>query len=113
MAEAINNRIAQREFGTIESLAQAAGLTTEALIPVRKGFRKNYARKTRLGLAKALAWPLDWYERLLAGDDPAEFPTVENGHVRITVEDRVTALEEAVQRIEGTLRRLVDRLGGR
>jgi transcriptional regulator with XRE-family HTH domain len=56
--------------------AKAAGLTPQGVDPVRKGFRRNYSEKTLIGVAIALRWPLDWYDRLIAGEDPKTWPTV-------------------------------------
>lgn len=48
-----------------------AGLTPEGLAKVRRGERRRYQEKTTRGVARALHWPMDWYPRLLAGEDPS------------------------------------------
>jgi len=53
--------------------AAAAGLTSQGLMPVRRGLRRRYQDKVKLGVARALAWPPDALDRLMAGEDPATF----------------------------------------
>lgn len=69
MAEAVEGR--RRELRLRPGqFAQAAGLTPQGLDPVRKGIRRSYSEKTLDGVAQALRWPTDWYDRLQAGEDP-------------------------------------------
>lgn len=74
MAEAINQR--RKQLGlTPGQFATAAGLTRQGLGRVQKGVRAGYQDRTLLGVARALRWPADWYDRLLRGEDWAHFPT--------------------------------------
>lgn len=69
MAEAIEER--RRSLGmTIGDFAAEAGLTRQGLDPVRRGERRQYNDRTILGVARALRWDHDWYDRILAGQRP-------------------------------------------
>lgn len=69
MAEAIEAR--RLELGlTPGDLAESAGLTREGLRRVRAGSRRNYNDRTIFGVASALGWERDWYERLQRGEAP-------------------------------------------
>jgi hypothetical protein len=112
MAEAVEKR--RWDLGLNPSaFAEAAGLTLPGTMPVRKGVRRNYEEKTRRGIARALQWPIDWYERLLAGEDPETFPGLVPvadsidfnsriarmpEHVRKTIEDIIDRFEEQERR---------------
>lgn len=69
MAEAIEARRRERGLAPGE-FATAAGVSSQALKPLRRGEARDYQDKVTLGVARALLWPLDWYDRLRAGDDP-------------------------------------------
>lgn len=71
MAEAVEKRRRDRGLSP-GGFADAAGLTPQGLAPVRAGQRKRYEDKTIVGVAKALAWSMDWYDRLVAGQFPDE-----------------------------------------
>lgn len=75
MSRAIDARRAALDLSPTE-FAKAAGLTPEGLAPVRRGERRRYLAKTTSGVARALCWPNDWYQRLLNGENPDDFPTV-------------------------------------
>src|SRR5690349_22810425 len=79
------------------SFATAARLTPQGLEPVRAGERRSYQRKTIVGVARALRWPLDWYARLQAGD--TDLPTVAHPDGEAGIEERLTALEEQMTRV--------------
>ena len=72
MAEAIEARMAELGMGPT-AVARAAGVTTQALVPVRRGYRRAYQIKLKHGVARALKWPADAIDRLLAGEDPSTF----------------------------------------
>jgi hypothetical protein len=81
MADAIQDRMDELHIGP-SRLAREAGITNPGLDPVRKGFRRRYKDSTKHGIARALRWPEDAIDRLMAGEDPAgfiatEIPTVE------------------------------------
>lgn len=105
MAEAIERRRKARRLAPSD-FARASGLTMQGLAPVRSGVRKGYQEKVRSGVAKALAWPLDWYERLLAGDDPETFPDTEHPDRPRSVDDRLSAVEADVADLRQTLARV-------
>lgn len=73
MAEAVEARRKERGLSPSD-LATVAGLTIQGLAPVRNGKRRQYQDRVRNGVARALAWPTDWYERLEAGEDWRTFP---------------------------------------
>lgn len=108
MKEAIDARRAQRHLSPGE-FATAAGLTEQGLAPVRRGDRRNYQDKVRRGVAVALAWPLDWYDRILAGENPAKFPDVEHPNQPLSDRDRITALEVRLNELAEMVERIVQR----
>lgn len=69
MAVKIAQRMAELRL-TPGDFAVSAGLTRQGLADVRAGLRKRYGQKTIFGVADALRWAPDWYERILNGDDP-------------------------------------------
>lgn len=95
MAEAVEKRA--KELGlTPKSFAEHAKLTGPGLAPVRGGHRRGYEAKTLQGVARALRWPLDWYDRLVAGHDWRAFPDVDHPDVPLSVEQRISRLEAQV-----------------
>lgn len=73
MAEIVEDRRRSRGL-SIDELARRADLTREQVTRVRKGDRRRYDERTIDGIAVALDWQLDWYDRLLAGEEPVEGP---------------------------------------
>lgn len=104
MAEAIEQRRLERQLSPGD-FAEAAGLTRQGLVPVRRGKRRDYQAKVRHGVARALAWPADWYDRLLAGEDWRAFPDGEHPATRST-DARLTAVEAEVVEIRQILGRV-------
>lgn len=72
MAEAIEGRRLALGLSPGD-FAEATGLTAQGLMAVRKGYRRQYQDKLKLGVARALQWPPDAIDRLLSGEDPASF----------------------------------------
>jgi transcriptional regulator with XRE-family HTH domain len=71
MGEAVEAR--RKELGlTITEFVRRAGLTDAGVMPVRKGYRRNYQDRVKLGVARALDWPNDALDRLMCGEDPAK-----------------------------------------
>lgn len=105
MKEAIDARRAQRHLSPGE-FAAAAGLTEQGLAPVRRGARRAYQDKVRRGVAVALAWPLDWYDRILAGQNPAKFPDTEHPNQPLSDKDRINALEARVNELAEMVERI-------
>lgn len=106
MAAAIEARRKQRGLAPGE-FATRAGLTRQGLDPVRKGLRKAYQDKVKLGVARALDWPDDALDLLMDGADPATFPTVIRSD---GLEQRVTNLELRADRIQAEVRQILDEL---
>lgn len=104
MKEAVEARRVSRHLSPGE-FASEAGLTEQGLAPVRRGARKAYQDKVRRGVAVALAWPLDWYDRLLAGEDATQFPETEHPNRPRSTEQRLSSLEDRLDRIENLLTR--------
>jgi DNA-binding XRE family transcriptional regulator len=110
MAEAIEARA--MELGlTPGTFAESAGVTRQGLAPIRRGYRRQYQAKLKLGVARALAWPPDAIDRLMAGDDPATFERPTAGevdynsriarmpeHVRRTIDDLIDQFEAQERR---------------
>lgn len=116
MAEAIEQR--RRDLNlTVGELAAAAGITAQALAGYRRGERRDSvaAERTKRGLASALGWPADWYERLDAGEDPASFPVVDAADSVDVVGIAALAGEltpEDRAKVEGYIRGLLDGKNG-
>ena len=87
--------------------AEEAKLTRQGASHIRKGFRRRYQEDTIRGVAKALRWERDWYDRLLSGELPVEAEATASS----SVEDRLTRLEDAVEAIRQLLHDL-DRFSG-
>lgn len=100
MAAVIGARMKELGLGPGD-FAAAADLTRQGLDDVRAGVRKRYQFKTIKGVARALAWELDWYDRMLAGDLPVIDTT------RAHDQEEVRKLREEVAR----LREIVEQLG--
>jgi transcriptional regulator with XRE-family HTH domain len=111
MAKAIEDRRRARQLSPSD-FARQAGLTVQGIAPVRNGVRKGYQDKVRAGVARALAWPLDWYDRLLAGEDPATFPDTVHPNGPRSDGDRLTAVEAEVAEIRQILDRVVRGIEG-
>lgn len=101
MAERIEAR--RNELGLSPgAFAKAAGLTLEGVAPVRKGYRRSYQDRVRQGVARALRWRYDALDLLMAGQDPVELNGDDGGP-----DDRVTAIERRLQRLEDAVDRLL------
>jgi hypothetical protein len=106
MAECVEGR--RRELGlSPRQFADTAGVTTEALRPVRAGRRKQYRDSVVFGVARALRWEPDWYDRLQAGQDPL---------ISVAPDDlpnfrqRVEQIEATVARLERAIAEVLRRL---
>lgn len=94
MAEAVEAR--RIELGLDPgSFAESADLTREGVRTVRAGHRRKYNDRTIFGVARALKWRSDWYDRLLEGLSPVP-------------EDRAPDLAEEVRLLRGEVRSLAD-----
>lgn len=102
MADAIERRRLVLGLGKGQ-LASKAGLSREGLSPILKGYRRSYNDASVIGVARALRWQVDWYDRLQHGDAPEE--DTPGG---ADVETRLTLLEEAVAQIRQLLERGLD-----
>lgn len=108
MADAIDARMRSLHLSPTD-LERRSGLSSPQCLDVRAGKRKGYAMKTRRGIAQALRWPIDWYDRLVAGDDGAAIETV-LWPIIVTPEERLDALEAQMGEVQSALRRLLERL---
>lgn len=103
MAERVESRRKELRLSPGD-FAKRAGLTRQALADVRGGKRKQYQDVTINGVARALRWKTDWYERLLVGKSP-----VVDGKLPPS-DDRIDGLEARVDGLEGALVSLRDEL---
>ena len=71
MAEAIERRRLERGL-TVSDFARAAGVTPQGLAPLRKGIRRNYREKLKIGVCAALGWTADSVDLLLNEHPPSE-----------------------------------------
>lgn len=107
MRQAVEARM--RQLGlTPTTFAHAAGVTVQGLDPVRAGVRKQYQAKTRIGVARALRWPEDWYDRLVAGEPANHFPDTRWPAAQLTLEERVAAVEARLDALIELVERAVD-----
>lgn len=113
MAEAIERRARAMGLAEVGRFADMVGVTRQGLTPIRKGLRRQYEARTLVGVAEALRWPLDWYDRLVDGDDPATFETVDHAPRPRTIEERVRAVETHLAEIQEQLERLAPPAGER
>jgi hypothetical protein len=109
MAEAIEQRRIEVGLDKVGDFARAVGVTPEGLRPVRQGVRKHYHDKVKFGIARALRWPPDALDRLLAGEDPAGFEA--HPAAADSGEGRLDAIEERFDRIESQLAHLAEQMG--
>lgn len=112
MSQAIKQRMLELGLSPVE-FSRRAKVTLQGLAPVRKGRRRNYETQTIVGVARGLQWPLDWYDRLQAGEDSSGFPNTEHSEVARSVEDRITALEADVRQLVADVRSLLPGGGDR
>lgn len=110
MAEAIEDRRQMLHLSPSD-FARVAGVSLQGLVPVRAGARRKYQAKVRNGVARALQWPVDWYDRLIEGENWRDFqaqvislPVIDG-----TQNGRLTALEERFDRLEEKVQKLVER----
>lgn len=109
MAEAIKGRM--DDLGLTPGLfIDLTGLTGPGLANVRKGHRRAYEPATIRGVAVALRWPLNWYERVQAGEDWRAFPTEEHRPAPRSNADRINALEDEMADVRRTIAALTDRV---
>lgn len=75
MAEAIESRWPSR-FKTATEFQAAVDLSAPTLLSYRRGERKDAptTKPAKRQIAVALGWPLDWYDRIVAGENPKDWP---------------------------------------
>lgn len=75
MADAIEARWPSR-YKTATEFRDAVGISAPALLSYRRGERKDAptTRPAKRQIAVALGWPLDWYDRIVAGENPKDWP---------------------------------------
>lgn len=109
LAEAVEQRMAQLGL-TPTTFAAATGrpgekpLTTQGLAPIRKGYRRDYQAKLKLGVCHALRWTPDSVDRLLRGEPPVELTAPSD-------DDRLSRIEARQDRWEALLRTLLEQQG--
>lgn len=102
LADAIESR--RKELGlTPGQLAQAAGVSAEGLMPLRKGYRKQYQDRLTLAVCRVLGWSADSIDRLLDGEAPVVLDD-EPGDDEVS---RLRVLRSEVEGLIGDLRSLI------
>ena len=116
MADAVEARRRALGLGPGD-FAKFSGLTRQGLDDVRNGVRKRYLDKTINGVARALHWRDDWYERLAAGQEPVESaPEARPAGERSPaddVTDRLDSLQDQVRELSEQIAALTAALGQR
>lgn len=97
----VHLRLSQR------AAAIAAGVSPTTWQSLEK-HHQAISEMTWVGMAKPLRWPVDWYDRLLAGEDPAGFPDVDHGAG--TSGDDADDLKRTIERLTVAVERLYERL---
>lgn len=105
MADAVEARRIARGLST-GKLAELVGVSRQALVPVRKGLRRDYNDDTIFGVARALRWPVDWYERLKGGEPPMD----EDDPDHADLEQRLDQVEEELRSQRAALLEILRRL---
>lgn len=96
MRQAVEGR--RRELRlSVGELAELAGLSRQGIANVREGRQRDYHESTIFGIARALRWDVDWYERILAGEEPRPAPVRDE----LTPDDRT--LTDRVAMLEAQL----------
>lgn len=80
---------------TISALAEATGLTQQALKNVRNGERRRYQDRLTLPLTAALRWSSDSIDRLLAGEEPIDLGAPAPA-ASASIEERLDRLEAKI-----------------
>jgi hypothetical protein len=96
MAEAIEKRRIELQLSPGD-FAAAAGLTRQGAGNVRRGVRRQYQDKVKIGVARALKWRADAIDRLLDGEQPVP---LEPGPAEPADRD---AVFEALERLQAEL----------
>ena len=89
MAEAIERRRVERGL-TVSEFARAAGVTPQGLVPLRKGVRRNYRERLKIGVCAALGWTPDSVDLLLKEHPPNEATDHEPARTAVRATDSVT-----------------------
>lgn len=91
------------------ALAEAAGVTNEGLMPLRKGYRKQYQERLTAGVCRALGWTTDSIDRILAGDQPVLADQQAGGRVEV-LEEQISSLLVEVARLARVVRQQGEQL---
>ncbi|HEX7276331.1 MAG TPA: hypothetical protein VF244_03070, partial [Acidimicrobiales bacterium] len=108
LAEAIERRRIERGL-TPGAFAEAAGVTPQGLVPLRKGYRRRYREKLKIGVCEALGWTADSIDLLLEGRLPVG--ATEYGVVLRGLNDGGFATRGEIQRLDEQIRELRGLLG--
>ena len=74
LADAVRHR--RLELGlTQQQVSERGAVSLPSVQNVERGLPHTYRDRTLIGLARALDWPLDAVDRILAGEDASLFPT--------------------------------------
>lgn len=115
LAEAVRTRMRELRLAP-KDLEPRSGLTAQQWQHVRTGRRRNYQSRTIFGVAKALEWEPDWYDRILRGEAPVPRSTRSSAHVHGEVPeelpDRLGALEERMATMTTNYDELLNRVLG-
>jgi transcriptional regulator with XRE-family HTH domain len=104
VAEAVRRRRLALGLTVPEACAASAGMVSVAVWSILENARQDrYKERSLAGVAKALQWPPDAIERVLAGEDPALLTAAPADDRAETVEQRVEALAAKLGELERSL----------
>lgn len=105
MVEAFARRCDELRL-TLNDLVDRSGLTRQGIANVKNGHERHYHKATIYGIAEALEWEPDWYDRLRAGKKPKpaisrsdDGPRSEVGELRRAVRELLLDAKDRERRI--------------
>lgn len=93
-------------YRNIKEFVAATGLTSQGLVPIRAGERRNYSEATIRGVTAALRWTPDSVDRILRGGEPVELveddappmlPAAEIAQMQATFAHTAAAVAQGVE----------------
>lgn len=91
---------------SIRGLSARSGISHQTWTDLEHG-RHPPEFDTQRGIAIGLRWPLDWYDRLLVGEDWRAFPDTDHAPAAESDTARIARLEAEVRTLRVALKRLL------